>query len=260
MHRPPRGPKANLELWAGSWVKFTLTCVPVDPDPATPRPVAHPETRGVPRACLPGCSSGIVAGPPPPLPRPHPSLSSRLPHPNGLSAVACGDSCLAGACPGAHRPAAAWSGGGAAGRGARGSQVCQDARAGGSGQVPGEERLCHRGAVPTRPSPSDAKGVQSGRAMCLRWSEGTARPWEEPQGQRRMQGPEVTLRPQPRGRAGLGGGSPRRRGLPTAKGALHPPAVSIKPLISILTTQLIRLRALIITQCLRPRPPGGEVY
>lgn len=37
---------------------------------------------------------------------------------------------------------------------------------------------------------------------------------------------------------------PRRGGVLTAKVALHPPPVSIKLLISILTTQLIRLRVL----------------
>lgn len=55
-----------------------------------------------------------------------------------------------------------------------------------------------------------------------------------------------------------------------AKVALHPPPVSIKPLISILTTQLIRLQCLIMTECVcgggaalsapRPSPPGAEVY
>lgn len=58
---------------------------------------------------------------------------------------------------------------------------------------------------------------------------------------------------QPSSQRGEGQGRGRteqtlRGGLLTAQAALHPPPVSIKPLISILTTQLIRLQCLIMTE------------
>lgn len=198
MHRPPRGP-SQPRAGGRPGVKFTPPCIPADPDPATPRPAEgrslaptlqmrklRPgaallpaqwliwKQEVVPGACLLGCSSGIVAGPTAPLPRPprlpppaSPALTGCQPWPVGtpdwqarvqvpfslrLLGMEEGEP---GGGPGGHRWARTLKG--QEDMASRG----QDTRAGGCGQVPGRSSapaaLAQRG-----------QGVPSGRATRLR--------------------------------------------------------------------------------------------